>query len=88
MADELNIARARLGANEAGRNESPIKFLIRLSEYFHTSTDAMVKADLCLLQVIMLLENLQNQQMISSTESLLGEIIRDNSVINLNCPLR
>jgi transcriptional regulator with XRE-family HTH domain len=46
MADELNITRARLGAYEEGRNEPPIEILIRLSEYFHVSIDAMVKADL------------------------------------------
>ena len=58
MADELNITRARLGAYEEGLNKPPIEILIRLSEYFHVSIDAMVKADLRLLQVVMLLGNL------------------------------
>jgi transcriptional regulator with XRE-family HTH domain len=46
LADELDITRARLGAYEEGRNEPPIEMLIRLSEYFHISIDALVKADL------------------------------------------
>lgn len=46
MADELDITRARLGAYEEGRNEPPIEMLIMLSEYFHVSIDALVKADL------------------------------------------
>jgi transcriptional regulator with XRE-family HTH domain len=46
MADALGITRARLGAYEEGRNEPPIKFLIRLSECFRVSIDAMFKTDL------------------------------------------
>jgi transcriptional regulator with XRE-family HTH domain len=46
LADELKITRARLGAYEEARNEPPIEILISLSEYFHISIDALVKADL------------------------------------------
>lgn len=46
LSEELKITRARLGAYEEGRNEPPIEILIRLSEYFNVSIDAMVKADL------------------------------------------
>lgn len=46
LAEELKITRARLGAYEESRNEPPIEILIRLSEYFHISIDALVKADL------------------------------------------
>ncbi|HOY32599.1 MAG TPA: LexA family transcriptional regulator [Bacteroidales bacterium] len=46
LAEELKITRARLGAYEEARNEPPIEMLIRLSEYFHISVDALIKADL------------------------------------------
>jgi len=46
LADELRITRARLGAYEEARNEPPIELLIRISEYFHISIDALVKGDL------------------------------------------
>jgi len=46
MADDLKITRARLGAYEEARNEPPIEMLVRLSDYFHVSIDALVRADL------------------------------------------
>lgn len=46
LAEDLKITRARLGAYEEARNEPPIEILISLSEYFHISIDALVKADL------------------------------------------
>ena len=46
LADELGITRARLGSYEEGRNDPPSEFLIRLSDYFHVATDALLKADL------------------------------------------
>lgn len=46
LADELQITRARLGAYEEARNEPPIEILIKLSEYFNISIDALVKTDL------------------------------------------
>ena len=46
LAEDLKITRARLGAYEEGRNEPPLEILIRLSDYFHISIDALVKADL------------------------------------------
>jgi transcriptional regulator with XRE-family HTH domain len=46
LADELRITRGRLGAYEEARNEPPIELLIRISEYFHISIDALVKGDL------------------------------------------
>jgi transcriptional regulator with XRE-family HTH domain len=46
LADELKITRARLGAYEEARNEPPIEILIKLSEYFQISIDALVKSDL------------------------------------------
>ncbi len=46
LADDLGITRARLGAYEESRNEPPLEILIKLSDYFHVSIDALVKADL------------------------------------------
>ena len=46
LAEDLNITRSRLGAYEEARNEPPIEILIRLSEYFQVSIDALIKADL------------------------------------------
>jgi len=46
LADDLKITRARLGAYEEARNEPPIEMLVRLSDYFHVSIDALVRADL------------------------------------------
>ncbi len=46
LADELQITRARLGAYEEARNEPPIEILIKLSDYFNISIDALVKTDL------------------------------------------
>lgn len=46
LADDLKITRARLGAYEEGRNEPPLEMLIRLSEHFHISLDALIKGDL------------------------------------------
>ena len=46
LADELKMTRARLGAYEEARNEPPIEMLVRLSDYFHVSIDALVRADL------------------------------------------
>jgi transcriptional regulator with XRE-family HTH domain len=46
LAEDLKITRARLGAYEEARNEPPIEILIKLSEYFNVSIDALVKADL------------------------------------------
>jgi transcriptional regulator with XRE-family HTH domain len=46
LAEELKITRARLGAYEETRNEPPLEILIRISDYFHISIDALVKADL------------------------------------------
>jgi transcriptional regulator with XRE-family HTH domain len=46
LAEDLKITRARLGAYEEVRNEPPIEILIKLSDYFHVSIDALVKTDL------------------------------------------
>ena len=46
LATHLDISRSRLGAYEEGRSEPPIEMLIRISEYFHISIDALVKGDL------------------------------------------
>lgn len=46
LSEELKITRARLGAYEESRNEPPIEILIRLSDYFRISVDALIKADL------------------------------------------
>jgi transcriptional regulator with XRE-family HTH domain len=46
LAEDLKITRARLGAYEEARNEPPLEILIRLSDYFYVSIDALVKADL------------------------------------------
>jgi len=46
LADDLKITRARLGAYEEVRNEPPIEILIKFSDYFHISIDALVRTDL------------------------------------------
>ena len=46
LADELDITRARLVTYENGRNEPPIAILIKLSDYFRISLDALLKGDL------------------------------------------
>jgi transcriptional regulator with XRE-family HTH domain len=46
LATALVITRPRLGAYEEGRNEPPIEILVRLSDYFHISIDALLRADL------------------------------------------
>ncbi len=46
LAEDLKITRARLGAYEEARNEPPIEILVRMSDYFHVSIDALVRADL------------------------------------------
>lgn len=46
LAVDLDITRARLVTYENGRNEPPIGILIRLSEYFNISVDALLKGDL------------------------------------------
>lgn len=46
LAEDLKITRSRLGAYEEARNEPPIEILIKLSDYFHISIDALIKADL------------------------------------------
>ena len=45
MAEQLNITRARLGAYEEGRNEPPIDIILRISDYFKISIDALLKGD-------------------------------------------
>ncbi len=46
LAEKLDITRSRLGAYEEDRNEPPIAILIRLSDFFHISVDALIKGDL------------------------------------------
>jgi len=46
LALELGISRARLVTYESGRNEPSIGVLLKLSEYFHISVDALLKGDL------------------------------------------
>ena len=46
LAEDLDITRARLVTYENGRNEPPIEILLRLSDYFHISLDALLKGDL------------------------------------------
>ncbi len=45
LAEDLGITRARLGAYEESRNQPPIDMLIRLSDYFQVSIDALIRAD-------------------------------------------
>ena len=45
MAEQLNITRARLGAYEEGRNEPPVEILLRFSDYFKISIDALLRGD-------------------------------------------
>ena len=46
LAIELDIPRSRIGSYEEGRAEPSCDFLIRLSDFFHVSVDALVRADL------------------------------------------
>jgi transcriptional regulator with XRE-family HTH domain len=46
LSDELDITRSRLGAYEEGRSEPPYELLIKIADYFHVSTDALLKGDL------------------------------------------
>jgi len=45
LSKKLGITRSRLGAYEEGRNEPPIELLIKLSNYFHVTVDALIRAD-------------------------------------------
>lgn len=46
LSIELGITRSRLGAYEENRSEPPIDLLIKLSDYFGVSIDALVRGDL------------------------------------------
>jgi transcriptional regulator with XRE-family HTH domain len=46
LSCELDITRARLGSYEEGRSEPPYILLIKIADYFHISTDALLKGDL------------------------------------------
>jgi transcriptional regulator with XRE-family HTH domain len=46
LAIELDIPRSRIGSYEEGRAEPSCDFLIQLSDFFHVSVDALVRADL------------------------------------------
>jgi transcriptional regulator with XRE-family HTH domain len=46
LADELDITRSRWGAYEEGRSEPPYDLLIKIADYFHLSTDALLKGNL------------------------------------------
>jgi len=61
LADKLGITRGRLGAYEENRNQPPIEILISMSEFFHISIDAMVKADLSKTDTNALMEIGQNR---------------------------
>ncbi|MBC7383470.1 MAG: LexA family transcriptional regulator [Bacteroidia bacterium] len=46
LADELDITRPRIGSYEEERCDPPIDILIKLSNMFHISIDALIKCDL------------------------------------------
>jgi transcriptional regulator with XRE-family HTH domain len=46
LANDLDITRARLVTYENGRNEPSINILLKISDYFHISVDALLKGDL------------------------------------------
>lgn len=46
LAIQLDIPRSRIGSYEEGRAEPPCALLIQLSDFFHVSIDALVRADL------------------------------------------
>jgi transcriptional regulator with XRE-family HTH domain len=46
LADKLNITKARLGSYEESRSEPPVEMLIKFSNYFHISIDALLRGDL------------------------------------------
>lgn len=45
LAEQIGITRSRLGAYEEGRNEPPIELIIKFSDYFKVSVDALLRAD-------------------------------------------
>ncbi|MBC7862212.1 MAG: helix-turn-helix domain-containing protein [Bacteroidia bacterium] len=45
LAEQLKITRARLGAYEEGRNEPPVELLLKISDFFRISVDALLKGD-------------------------------------------
>jgi transcriptional regulator with XRE-family HTH domain len=46
LSAELEITRARWGSYEEGRSEPPYELLIKISDYFHISADALLKGNL------------------------------------------
>lgn len=46
LAEALEINRSRIGAYEESRSEPPYDLLIKIADYFHISTDALLKGDL------------------------------------------
>ncbi|HEU4717834.1 MAG TPA: helix-turn-helix transcriptional regulator, partial [Bacteroidia bacterium] len=45
VAEDLGIPRSRLGSYEEGRAEPPCDMLLRISDYFHVSVDALLRGD-------------------------------------------
>ena len=46
LAEALEINRSRIGAYEESRSEPPYDLLIKIADYFHISTDALLRGDL------------------------------------------
>lgn len=46
LATQLDIPRSRIGSYEEGRAEPSCSFLVQLSDFFHVSIDALLRADL------------------------------------------
>jgi transcriptional regulator with XRE-family HTH domain len=46
LADKLNITKARLGSYEESRSEPSAEMLVKFSNYFHISIDALLRGDL------------------------------------------
>jgi transcriptional regulator with XRE-family HTH domain len=46
LADKLSITKARLGSYEESRSEPSVEMLIKFSNYFHISIDALLRGDL------------------------------------------
>jgi transcriptional regulator with XRE-family HTH domain len=50
LGEKLEISRARIGAYEEQRCDPPIEILIRISNLFHVTIDALVKCDLSTIE--------------------------------------
>ncbi|MDQ3192154.1 MAG: LexA family transcriptional regulator [Bacteroidota bacterium] len=67
LAEALEITRSRIGAYEEGRSEPPYDLLIKITDYFQISTDALLKGDLTKTSPEALLKIGQNRMLFPIT---------------------